>query len=520
MQNIWFLIKAMSPQRQAFVMLSAVAMFAAVIGLVSLANKSQLTLLYAGIESASAGAVIANLEQQGAVYEVRGDAIFVTAERRDELRMTLAGQGLPAQGSKGYEILDALSGFGTTSKMFDAAYWRAKEGELARTIMASPQISSARVHIGQTASNPFQRGVEPTASVSITSSTETISTAQAQALRFLVAAAVAGLKSENVAIIDHLGRLVADSNTPVPSKIGENHAETLRQRVLRLAEARVGIGNAIVEVSVDTENTSETRHERLFNPKGRVAISTDTEELSDSSKNAASGSVTVASNLPQGEDSTEGGSSRQNSKTRERVNYEVSETQRDILRAAGSVKRITVAVLVNSASTELATSGNENVLLDQELASLSALVESAVGFDAERGDIVTIRSMPFQSIPQVGSTAPVGLIERLNLNIMSLILTAVLAFVALVLGLFVLRPILTQQARIASDPNIIPSANVLSSDTDLIELPQNSNPIETLPDERSTSEETVDRLRDLIGEKQNESVEILRTWLDEPKEQV
>ena len=103
---------------------------------------------------------------------------------------------------------------------------------------------------------------------------------------------------------------------------------------------------------------------------------------------------------------------------------------------------------------------------------------------------------------------------------MSLILTAVLAFVALVLGLFVLRPILTQQARIASDPNIIPSANVLSSDTDLIELPQNSNPIETLPDERSTSEETVDRLRDLIGEKQNESVEILRTWLDEPKEQV
>jgi flagellar M-ring protein FliF len=510
----------MNPQRQAFVMLSAVAMFAAVIGLASLANKSQLTLLYAGMEPGSAGAVIASLEQQGAIYEVRGDAVFVTAENRDELRMTLAGQGLPAQGSEGYEILDALSGFGTTSKMFDAAYWRAKEGELARTIMASPQISSARVHIGQTASNPFQRGVEPTASVSVTSSTETISTAQAQALRFLVAAAIAGLKSENVAIIDHQGRLVTSSNIPVPSQISESHAETLRQRVIRLAEARVGVGNAVVEVSVDTENTSETRHERLFDPKGRVAISTDTEELSDSSKNAASGSVTVASNLPQGDEAAGGGSSRQNSTTRERVNYEVSETQRDILRIAGSVKRITVAVLVNSSSTKLAANGDENLLLDTELASLSALVESAVGFDAERGDIITIRSMPFKPMPSVGSTAPVGLIERLNLNIMSLILTAVLAFVALVLGLFVLRPILTQKPSIASKPNVIPSANILSSDAELIELPKNPDQIKALQDGRNTSQETVDRLRDLIGDKQNESVEILRSWLDEPEEQV
>ena len=69
---------------------------------------------------------------------MRGDSIYVDGSQRDGLRMTLAAEGLPANGGTGYELLDSLSGFGTTSQMFDAAYWRAKEGELARTVLANP----------------------------------------------------------------------------------------------------------------------------------------------------------------------------------------------------------------------------------------------------------------------------------------------------------------------------------------------------------------------------------------------
>ena len=84
---------------------------------------------------------------------------------RDKLRMDLAAQGLPAAGGAGYELLDGMSGFGTTSQMFDAAYWRAKEGELARTILALPNVRTARVHLAVPSGRGYRREAQATASV-------------------------------------------------------------------------------------------------------------------------------------------------------------------------------------------------------------------------------------------------------------------------------------------------------------------------------------------------------------------
>src|SRR5690606_7745693 len=116
---------------------------------------------------------------------------------RDGLRMALAAEGLPAAGAAGYELLDSLSGFGSTSQMFDAAYWRAKEGELARTILAVPEIKSARVHISQAPDDPFRRKDRPTASVTVATISGTLPKTQADALRHLVAAAVASMRPED-----------------------------------------------------------------------------------------------------------------------------------------------------------------------------------------------------------------------------------------------------------------------------------------------------------------------------------
>ena len=106
-----------------------------------------MALLYSGLDDAQAGPVVAHLDQSGVAYELRGGAIWVDESQRDRLRMDLAAQNLPQQGGAGYEILDEMSGFSTTSQMFDAAYWRAKEGELARTILSIPSVRSARVHL-------------------------------------------------------------------------------------------------------------------------------------------------------------------------------------------------------------------------------------------------------------------------------------------------------------------------------------------------------------------------------------
>jgi len=313
LQQILTVWNALGARRRIMVIGASLAMFAAVLAMSRMAATPNMVLLYSGLESGAAGEVVSALEQRSVPFEVRGGSIFVPAPDRDALRMTLASEGLPANNNLGYELLDTLSGFGTTSQMFDAAYWRAKEGELARTIVSNPKITQARVHIANSSANPFQRDVTPSASISVATTGAVLTLAQARALRYLVASAVPGLVPENVAVIDGKAGLIGSEDDASHGGTADDKADQLRDRVQRLVEARVGNGNAVVEVSVDTETESESILERSFDPATRVVISSDTEERTSQSKDSGGGDVTVASNLPTGAGQGGDNSSSQNS---------------------------------------------------------------------------------------------------------------------------------------------------------------------------------------------------------------
>ena len=132
------------------------------------AVQEPMALLYSGLEPVNAGEVIEELDKRGVDYEIRGEAIFIPQSQRDSVRYSLAREGLPQQSVRGYELLDDVNGFSTTSEMYNANYWRAKEGELARTILAAPYVTAVRVHIAAGTANPFQRDLEASASVSVT----------------------------------------------------------------------------------------------------------------------------------------------------------------------------------------------------------------------------------------------------------------------------------------------------------------------------------------------------------------
>ncbi|MEP1538942.1 MAG: flagellar basal-body MS-ring/collar protein FliF [Paracoccaceae bacterium] len=524
-------------RRQIVLVAATLAMFFGVLAMSRMASAPSMMLLYSGLENGAAGDVVRSLEQRGVAFEIRGGAIFVDSRERDQLRMTLASEGLPANGSRGYELLDSLSGFGTTSQMFDAAYWRAKEGELARTIVSSPHVAMARVHIASTGSNPFQRGVTPKASVQITPNGGALNAQQAKAIKFLVASAVSGLSPDDVAVIDSNGSLVGTSDE-APSVGDDDKALTIKERVERLLEARVGFGNAVVEVSVETVTESEEIRERRFDPESRVAISTDTEERTSNSSEAGGGDVTVASNLPDAEGGGGDSATSQNNETRERVNYEVSETERAVIRSPGAIKRLTVAVLVNDlANEDQAGQITTSPRSEDELLALRELVSSAVGFDEERGDVITIKSMALQSIPASGTEASISFMDQIEIDVMSAIQMAVLAIVTLILGLFVVRPLLSRpQTQLASTPQLpnlettdqvesgagadldggfegLPDLSFAGDAGDLPDLPG-------LPDFSGggATDDPVDRLRSMIGERQEETVEVLRTWLEEERE--
>ncbi len=167
MTTLTELWSGMDGRRRGFLIGGLAALAVILVILTRLATAPSYELLYAGLDPAAASDVVAAVEARGVPYRVQGDTILVDSRERDALRMALAGEGLPANGAAGYELLDGLSGFGTTSQMFDAAYWRAREGELARTIISSPRIRAARVHIANPGADPFQPARDVTASVAL-----------------------------------------------------------------------------------------------------------------------------------------------------------------------------------------------------------------------------------------------------------------------------------------------------------------------------------------------------------------
>ena len=268
--------------------------------------------------------------------------------------------------------------------------------------------------------------------------------------------------------------------------------------------------------------------ERTIDPESRVVISTDSEERTGSSEGGR-GDVTVASDLPDGEGSGENRSSSQEAETRERVNYEVSETRREVEREPGDIRRLTVAVLVDGVPGETAE-GTATVVPrgEEEIEALRELVASAVGFDEARGDSITIRSMPFGSTEIVPPEPGPGLTLADRLDPMRLVQIGVAALVAIVLGLFVLRPILA--GRRAGPLPALPASGgeVLSPDDADYDGAAGGKALITTntvdfdlmgsgSGEAVESEAEGARVRRLIEDHREESMEVLRGWLEAPE---
>ena len=498
----------------------AVSIFG-IFALGQIASRPEMALLYSGLDATTAGEVIGALEQMQIPSDVRGDAIYVSAADRDRIRLDLAREGIPRQGQAGYEILDEISGFSATTEMFDAAYWRAKEGELARTILASPGVRAARVHLATPSRRPFARETAPaTASVTVTTAGGPLSQKQALAIRFLVALSVSGLAPEQVAVIDsRTGVLLPPrgAETAGLADTARERSERLKAELEELLEARVGRDKVRVSVTVETDREIETVTEKIIEPQSRVAIYSDTEEIADSSSGTRP-SVTVASNLPSGDASANSERTSTRTESRERVNYDYSEVRRERRREPGSVRRIGVAVLVDGITTA-AASGEDTwqPRPADELEAIRDLVAAAIGYDESRGDIITVESLAFQGVAVEGVSADArSWTERFfEQHAVSLAQMLLLAAVVLVLALTVIRPMFAR-ARTESE------LQVLSGENETIAL---AGPSGTRSEDDNTSMPgsvgIPDRasLRHAASTRQDEFVATLRDWLESAEEE-
>ena len=415
----------------------------------------QMTTLFTDLSVEDSSAIIKDLERQGIPYEMRneGSVLMVPKERVTRLRMKLAEGGLPKGGGVGYEIFDKSDALGATSFIQNINHLRALEGELSRTIRALDRVQQARVHLVLPERPLFSRDkAEPSASI-VLKVRGSLDPAQVRAIRHLAASAVNGLKPHRVSIVDETGRLLADGSadqSPGGATADERkiaYEKRLRDQVEAIVTSVVGPGRARVQLTADFDFNRITQTSDRFDPESRVVRSSQTREETSAAEGNKEGQVSVANELPGGNQQQPQGQQRdQNRKTEEIVNYEISRTTKTEVIEGGRINRVSVAVVVDGTYTK--NDKNEMVYeprSKEEIDRIAALVRTAIGFDQKRGDQVEVANLRLAETPSIPAAEPTGWLSLLQFtkdDAMRGIELAVMALLGLVVLFFGVRPLL------------------------------------------------------------------------------
>jgi flagellar M-ring protein FliF len=419
-------------------------------------SQPQMVPLFTDLSVEDSSAIIKDLERQAIPYEMKNDGAIIMAPKEQvaRLRMKLAEGGLPKGGGVGYEIFDKSDALGATSFIQNINHLRALEGELARTIRGIDRVQAARVHLVLPDRPLFARDkAEATASI-VLKVRGTLEPQQVRAIRHLVATAVNGMKPERVSVIDETGKLLADGATPndPQSGIGADDRKSafesrLRQQVEAIVTSVVGPGHARVQLTADFDLNRITQTSDKYDPDGRVMRSSQTREEQSSSSDGKEGGPVSASNELPGQNKPEGTAAAkdQSKKTEEIVNYEISRVTKTEVIEAGRVNRISAAVLVDGNYTkndkgEMAYQPRAK----EEIDRIAALVRSAIGFDAKRGDQVEVVNLRFAENTPVTIGEPTNWMTYLTFtkdDIMHGAELGVMALLGLIVLLMVVRPL-------------------------------------------------------------------------------
>ena len=360
----------------------------------------------------------------------RSGAILVASSEVHDARLKLAAAGLPKSAGMGFEMLQEEQGFGTSQFLEQARYQRAIEGELSRSIARINNVRSARVHLAVPRQSAFARSKrDPSASVIVDLyNGRRLETHQVGAIVHMVSASVPGLSPQQVTVIDQHGNLLTDGNgrtddLVITAKRFE-HARRLERSYIERVEAiltpLVGPDGVRAQVTAEIDFTASEQTRESFNPD-LPAIRSET-LLEEERHGAQNGGVPGAlSNEPpavaeapeetaEGEAADTSESAPRNRRNQSTRNYELDRTISHTKPAVGSLRRLSVAVVVrNPAAPEGAASAGagapdedaaaSGAFTEAQIERMTNLVKEAIGFDAVRGDSVSITGADFLKPP-------------------------------------------------------------------------------------------------------------------------
>lgn len=539
MESLLNAFRSLGPGRILALFIGIAAVIAISSLVVNRAQAPTMALLYGGLNAQEASRITDYLASQNIANEARGDgAIYVPSDKVGALRLQVAGQGLVGGSTSGYELFDNQSAFGTTNFVSNLNAKRALEGELARTIGTIPAVSGARVHIVLPKQNLFSREeVTPSAAIALNLGPRTLTPDQVQSIAQLVAAAVPNLTAAEVTIIDQRGTLLFDGKQQNDTA---SAAGTLRHKIEKsyedsiagMLERVMGPGNAVVRVTADLNLDKTTEQSELYDPTQQVVRSEQTVESTNTAADATNGGVTgVAANTPGGNGAAAapGGSNSNESRNETTTNYEISKTVRSTSREGGDIRKLSVAVLVAGkaaapvAGADAATAAAPafTPLTDEDRTRIRTLVETAIGFDATRGDKVEIVDMPFTPTPEAAAVAEPFLTKA---QMLSLGQYALIVVALIVVALFVVKPAfgtLNQALASGASSSLLPGMGGMAGGSmpggSMMPMGEGGAEDNSMIDIRSVQgrvrESAVKKVNEIIDQYPEESLGVVRGWM-------
>jgi flagellar M-ring protein FliF len=533
-------LKNLGPARLAAMGGVAVGLIAFIIFFATRFSTAPMEVLYGDLSATDSREIIRQLELSGVPFQTADNnaQILIPGEQVTATRMQMAELGLPSGGSVGYEVFDSMDALGATNFIQNINLVRALEGELARTIKAIEGVQNARVHLVMPTREMFTRETqEPTASVYIKMRSGRLAENQVNAVQHMIAAAVPKLKPSNISIVDERGTLLSRSFENDGAMVAAHQDEAVKnmerrlsQSVISLVESSLGPSKVRAEVRAEMEFDKVVTAAEEFNPDQAVVRSQVTVTENNQQNESDPSDVTVANQLPDAAANAGGGQRMSTSENRseETVNYDISKTTTNRIKEAGSIKRLSVAVLVDGTYTTNAETGERTYvpLPDETLEKIRSLVNTAVGYSADRGDQIEVVNMPFTGFDDLmGTEDEFNLLGFNKEEIMRMAEGLGVAVVAVLVILLVVRPLVTRafEAMPQGDEALLTTDGAMAQLTGPggVPMPMGQKEEEEDLDELIDIDKVEGRVKasslrkigDIVDKHPEEALSIIRTWL-------
>jgi flagellar M-ring protein FliF len=510
------------------------------------------SLLYGNLEANDASQVVQALQTSGIKYKLSDDtgAVMVPAEDVHAARLKLAAQGLPEGSSSGLDLINKDSGIGVSQFMENARYQYALETELARTISSLRSVAAARIHLAITQQSAFVRDRHPvSASVFLQLRPGgRLESEQVQAIIHLVASSIPDLSADQVTVVDQQGRLLSQPVSTQSALQTEQFTAAQRvedsyvQRIEQLLVPLVGAGKVRAQVTVDLEtNENEQSHEE-YKPDSAVVRSEQTSEQTGpgaagaagvpgalTNQPPAGGTVAAAAPVPSAAPAragapgaaagaapngnanaaaaaagatTPGAATPENVSKQETRNFEINRTLSYSRQPGGSIKRVTVAVLLdNVAKVGADGKASAQALTAPQIDNITKLVKNAVGFDEARGDSVSVVNEAFHQDNAELKPESTPLWQRPMVQDIARLALGALVLLAIALG--VLRPLIRNLTAHAASPALAAAAA------------GEAGPVASAGTPTLAYEQQVVQAKNLVTQDPKRVAQVVKTWVGE-----